>query len=244
MFLKQLISTLLLSLILVQPALSVLVALNNYEVITTGDITDMDQSSTLPITATSQLLNNNNGNVLGSTDADASSLIVTSLNANSFEFTGTDFASASVDRIPGAGNQDPAGSATATHIIEFELGVNEVVDVSFNLTYSIIESNADAEVSWTLNGPDPNTTLIGGTDSTPGTNSSGIQAATLSASGTYTLTITAAIPNQSFRSNRSASANLDSLTFTAILVPEPSSTIMLVVGLAGFIWRRSLSSKK
>ena len=243
MFLKQFISTLLLSLILVQPALSVLVAINNYEVITTGDSTDMDQSSTLPITATSQLLNNN-GNVLGSTDADASSLIVTSLNANSFEFTGTDFASASVDRIPGAGNQDPAGSATATHIIEFELGVNELVDVSFNLTYSIIESNADAEVSWTLNGPDPNTTLIGGTASTPGSNSSGIQTATLSPPGTYTLTITAAIPNQSFGSNKSASANLDSLTFTAILVPEPSSTIMLVVGLAGFIWRRSLSSKK
>ena len=238
MFLKQFISTLLLSLILVQPALSVLVAINNYEVITTGDSTDMDQSSTLPITATSQLLNNN-GNVLGSTDADASSLIVTSLNANSFEFTGTDFASASVDRIPGAGNQGPAGSATATHIIEFELGVNELVDVSFNLTYSIIESNADAEVSWTLNGPDPNTTLIGGTASTPGSNSSGIQTATLSPPGTYTLTITAAIPNQSFGSNQSASANLDSLTFTAILVPEPSSTIMLVVGLAGFIWRRS-----
>ena len=243
MFLKQFISTLLLSLILVQPALSVLVAINNYEVITTGDSTDMDQSSTLPITATSQLLRNNGG-VLGSTDADASSLTETNPNANSFEFTAIDFASASVDRVPGAGNQNPTGSATATHTIEFELGVNEVVDVSFNLTYSIIESNAEAEVNWTLNGPDPNTTAIGGTDSTPGTNSSNIQTTTLSAPGTYTLTITAAIPNQSFGSNRSASANLDSLTFTAISVPEPSSTIMLVVGLTGFIWRRSLSSKK
>lgn len=116
------------------------------------------------------------------------------------------------------------------------------MEASFNLDFTILEQNGNQEgrVTWELSGPDVNSSAISG-DVTGETinGTSGLQAATLGSPGVYTLTITAAVPDQSFDSNRSASADLDGLTSFVVSIPEPSALILLSIGVMAIIWRRS-----
>lgn len=245
MNLKRFILIPLLLIITQKLALSAVIIQNDYSVVTTGGASDTDGSPNDPATAMSDLIitQGNNANDFGDAIATATSLTVTNPNAdpNSFGISGTNFASASVDRDPGAGNQSPTASATAVYTISFELGINEVGLASFDLDFSIAESNGDVQgnVSWSLTGPDPDSNSIAGNvTGTTANGTSGLQTATLDSAGIYTLTITASVPEQGFSSNTSVDASLDGLTFTLISVPEPSSILMLIVGLSGIIWRR------
>ncbi len=215
------------------------IIVNGYMASTTGASgNDANASSPAdPASATSALTNN-----LGASTATASALNLTNPNGDlsSFQFSNTNFASASVDRTNGSGNVNTTGSATAEYTIEFNLGVNETGFITFNLDFSIdTSSNQTAGVSWTLSGPDPNTSAISGSSTTAAINaSSGIQTATLNTAGNYTLTMIAEVPDQDFGSNKSASVTLNDLNFTLISIPEPSSTFTLSISLIALIWYR------
>lgn len=210
---------------------------NSYTVTAIGITTVSDSSPSDPAIATSMLTSG-----LGTAEATASPLIITNPNADpdSFQFTGTDFASAFVDRDNGAGNVETIGTAIVEYTISFELAPNEIATATFDLDFSIDQtSNQDSSVVWSLAGPDPDSTTITGNETAEVTNgSSGTQTAVLNTAGIYTLTISAVVPEQDFGSNDSASASLDTLTFTVISVPEPSSLMMVAVGLVALIWRR------
>jgi len=219
-------------------AFSAVILTNSYIVTTVGINTDTDSSPSDPAIAMSDLLSN-----LGTAEATAQALFITTLNSdpNSFEFSGSNFAEAFVDRDQGSGNVDTDGSALVEYTISFQLAVDEIASASFDLDFSIVEqnSNQEARVEWSLVGPSTSTSAISGDVTGETANgSSGLQTATLDTAGIYTLTVRANVPLQDFGSNRSARSTLDNLTFTINSVPEPSSLMALAVGLSGFIWRR------
>jgi hypothetical protein len=135
-----------------------------------------------------------------------------------------------------------AGSNT-TFTVTFNLGIGEVKQANLWLNYTIDISNGNqnsATVEWELKAPDTSVLGISQADTRSNTSedavkdtiNTGALSTTLNQEGTYTLTIRADIPFQEFNNaQKTASATLDAVYFEVVTVPEPSSSLLLALGL-------------
>lgn len=229
----------------------------SYMVNTTVEgVLDSDNSSTLDIESFQNLPYN--GNSSSQIRAEASDLIASQpQGADSFAYNGSQIASVDSNVIieSTALRGKVTAAADASHSISFSLGAGETKRVNFYLDYLIDIANGNqnsASVSWLLAGPGANTLLQDsrtlttpliepatlGTSTTDDSDS-GLLTAIINQAGTYTLTVTANIPEQDFaNANRAVDVQIQQLDFEVVNVPEPSSSILIALASSALLSRR------
>lgn len=123
-------------------------------------------------------------------------------------------------------------SASAKYTVTFDV-TQSGRQANLNLAYSL---NA-ATISWDLTSTDgsPNPVGISGSDSTIGT----IDQSSLLDIGSYLLTVEIILPENSYTPGSGTSESIDYVVFEVIAVPEPSSALLMTLGLSSILLRRN-----
>ncbi len=190
---------------------------------------------------TTQALPNN-----GSISAIAGALGQTDLGGGSWQFNGTTLGNLSASRGGTGANTDVVASAQILYQIVFTLGVGESADVILDLGYSLSEVGINGTLNWNLNGPGGAVTAISGNVGSSATNESLLnqtisqQQASLTSAGTYTFSLTGAMPSQTTNKSQSVSLAINSVDFriNATAVPEPASAVFGALGAGALLLRR------
>ena len=165
-----------------------------------------------------------------------------SLGPGSWQFNGLNLASVAASRSGGAGNDPVTVAASAVHTIAFTLGVGESALVTLNMNYSLAEAGGhNATLGWSFTGPGGTVSGISGNMTTAATNTSiAQQQVNIATAGTYTFTLTSALPSAAITKSSSASAAVNSfdLDINMVTVPEPASAMLGSLGVGLLMFRR------
>lgn len=166
----------------------------------------------------------------------------TSLGAGSWEFYQTNLAGVSASRGNTPGNEQVTVDASSIYTISFTLGAGESALVTLDMDYSLVKSQGgghNTSLGWSFTGPGGSIPAIFGNISTSATNTSITQQqVNITAGGTYTFTLTGAIPSGAMNKNSSTSVSVNSFDFKIVAVPETSSALLGALGMSLLVMRR------
>ncbi len=143
----------------------------------------------------------------------------------------------------GGGNRNPAGS-NFTSSVAFSLGVSEVANFSFDMTYFLDQSGSNAgspSLSWSLVNTTTGGVVFNSSDTVASGSSVSIStlSGTLVESGDYVLEIKGELTGPVNGSNKTSEARLDSVSFDVdVTVPEPSSLTLWALALGICLGRK------
>lgn len=194
-------------------------------------------------TSVSTPLPNSKGTVL----ATAQALAESDPFGNSENFSLTTTSSTRADAVRTVNSGAPVdGRSTASHTVTFELGLNEQIDLVFDMVTTLQQQNLSGRVTWSLIGPNGAIGAMGGSVTAAGTNVPIAQrSTTLTQAGTYTFTVTASsnsTGDKLHNSNDFSRVTINSMTLTGISsIPEPGVAGLAILSLTGLAIRRRRS---
>lgn len=158
------------------------------------------------------------------------------LNPGELSYIGESSISTSSDI--GNGNDTQVFLTSVTQSVMFSLGLNEVVDISLQGSFSLESAVLASGVSWNLSGPSGDvwtpqnfTSLAGASVGNSGTINEAVTG--LTGAGVYTLTLTTSVTGATdLKIPDLGSASFSSVVFSVTPIPEPSGYVILMSSVA------------
>lgn len=178
-------------------------------------------------------LTNNKGTV-GEAEAEGEALIQVAppQNPQDFSFSLSEPTRATIERTVSRGSP-ASGNSTASHTLTFLLGLNEQMDLVFDMKTAFENQSLDGEVSWGLIGPSGEIADLSGSVTEGGDITQ--QTTTLTEAGSYTFMVIAVSNPDGARLNSSGEfsiASIETLTLVGISnIPEPGTLFLACLGM-------------